>query len=134
MRISPKSRLLTAAAIACSACACAIAATAQADPGSGNGLVPLGTFTCTSPSGATYSMTFMVPGAQNAAGRGTGAANAPFPGFLVAYTQLTGTPEPIPTGTWQLLAFPGPRVIGQKTGLQSDEFVDCGSAPTGRGL
>jgi hypothetical protein len=79
-------------------------------------------------------MTFMVPGAQNAGSRGTGAANAPFPGFLVTYTQLSGPPAPIPTGTWQLLAFPGARVIGQKTGLQSDEFVDCGIAPTGQGI
>jgi hypothetical protein len=133
MRIS-RTPFLIAAAIACSACAGAVASSAHADPGNGNGLVPLGTFVCTSPAGATYSMTFVVPGAQNAANRGTGAANPPFPGFLVSYNQLSGTPASLPTGTWQLLAFPGPRVVGQKTGLQSDEFVDCGIAPTGQGL
>jgi hypothetical protein len=133
MRISRK-RFLTAAAIVSSACASALPSGAQADPANGNGLVPLGTFVCTSPAGGTYSMTFAVPGAQNAANRGTGAANAPFPGFLVSYTQLTGPPAPLPTGVWQLLAFPTGRTIGHKTGLQSDAFVDCGSAPTGQGL
>ena len=133
MRISRK-RFLTAAAIACSACAGALTSGAQADPGSGNGLVPLGKVVCTSPAGGTYSMTFVVPGAQNAANRGTGAANAPFPGFLVSYTQLSGPTAPLPTGLWQLLAFPTGRTIGQKTGLQSDAFVDCGIAPTGQGL
>jgi hypothetical protein len=132
MLISRK-RFLTAAAIVCSACASALASSAQADPGNGNGLVPLGTFTCTSPSGGTYSMTFSVPGAQTAANRGTGAANAPYPGFLVSYTQLSGPPAPLPTGTWQLLTFPTGRTIGHKTGLQSDAFVDCGIAPTGQG-
>jgi hypothetical protein len=133
MRISRK-RLLTAAAVACSTCGGALASNVQADPGNGNGLVPLGTVTCTSPAGGTYSMTFMVPGAQHAANRGTGAANAPFPGFLVSYTQLGGPPAPLPLGTWQLLAFPSGRVVGHKTGLQSDAFVDCAIAPTGQGL
>jgi hypothetical protein len=133
MRIIRK-RFLTVAAITCSACACALVSSARADPGNGTGLVALGTLVCTSPAGATYSMTFVVPGAQNAANRGTGAANAPFPGFLVSYSQLSGPPAPLPTGTWQLLAFPTGRTIGQRTGLQGDEFVDCGIAPTGPGL
>ena len=136
MRITTK-RLLTAAAITCSAAACfgGFASMAQATgPGTGNGLVLLGTFPCTNlATGAAYSMTFMVPGAQNAANRGTGAANAPFPGFLVSYTPLSAGEPPLPTGTWVLLAFPTGRQVGQKTGLQSDAF-DCGIAPTGPGL
>jgi hypothetical protein len=137
MRITNK-RALTVAATICSAASCfgSLAPMAHAaGPGSGRGLVLLGTFPCTNlATGAVYSMTFMVPGAQNAADRGTGAMNAPFPGFLFSYTQLSGTPAPIPTGTWQLLAFPTPgRQIGLKTGLQGDAF-DCGSAPTGPGL
>ncbi len=130
-------RLLTGAATVCSAAAClgGLASTAQATgPGTGQGLVPLGTFDCTSlATGATYSMTFTVPGAQDAANRGTGASNAPFPGFLVSYTQLSGTSSPLPTGTWVLLSFPTGRQVGQKTGLQGDAF-DCGIAPTGAGL
>jgi hypothetical protein len=128
-----RKRFLTAAAIACSTCAAAIPSGAQADPGTGQGLVPFPTLTCTNlATGAMYIMNFLVPGAQNAANRGTGAANAPYPGFLVSYTPI-GTAPPVPTGTWQLLpgGIPG-RVIGNKTGLQGDAF-DCG-APTGNGV
>ena len=128
MSISRK-LVLAAAAIACSACAGALPSAAQADPGNGNGLVPLGTFTCTSPAGGTYSMTFVVPGAQNAANPGTGAANAPFPGFLVSYTQLSGAPAPLPTGTWQLLAFPTGRTIGQKPAFRATHSSIAASPP-----
>lgn len=135
MRTTTK-RILTAAAVICSAFTGAFASTAQATtPGTGQGLVLLGTFPCTNlATGAVYSLTFKVPGAQKAANRGTGAMNAPFPGFLVSYTQLTGTPSPLPTtGVWQLLTFPTSRTIGAKEGLEGDAF-DCGSAPTGPGL
>jgi hypothetical protein len=142
MRIIDK-RLLTAAAITCPAAACfgGLAPMAQATgPGTGQGLVPLPlppgmTVACADlATGVTYTdMVFLVPGAQKAANRGTGAMNAPFPGFLVSYTAPAGAP-PIPTGTWQLLAFPTPgRQIGHKEGLEGDAF-DCGSAPTGQGL
>jgi hypothetical protein len=124
-------------ATVCSAAACfaGVASMAQASgPGTGQGLVLLGTFDCTNlTTGAVYSMTFMVPGAQRAANRGTGASNAPFPGFLTAYAQLSGEPAPIPLGTWQVLVFPTGRNIGLKTGLQGDAF-DCGIAPSGGGL
>jgi hypothetical protein len=74
-------------------------------------------------------MTFVVPGAQNAANPGTGAANAPFPGFLVSYTQLSGAPAPLPTGTWQLLAFPTGRTIGQKPAFRATHSSIAASPP-----
>jgi hypothetical protein len=132
-------RILTAAAVICSALTGAFASTAQATgPGTGSGLVPLvgpdpdGSIPCTAVGEVTYYTFFLVPGAQNAAMRGTGAATAPFPGFLVSSYNYQDAP-PLPTGTWQLLpgGIPG-RIIGHKKGLQSP-FVDCPFAPTGPG-
>jgi hypothetical protein len=133
-----RKRLMTVAAVGCSIAACTgvLASIAQATgPGTGHGLVPLvgpnpdGSVTCTTTGGVAYELFFLVPGAQNAANRGTGAANAPFPGFLVSSSNKVGAP-PLPTGTYQLLAFPTPgRVIGKKKGLQSP-FVNCPIAPT----
>jgi hypothetical protein len=78
-------------------------------------------------------MTFRCRVRRTQANRGTGAVNAPFPGFLVSYTPLSAGEPPLPTGTRVLLAFPTGRQVGQKTGLHGDAF-DWGIAPTGPGL